>query len=106
MADLDPVVQPLLDGLHAQLPPGFRLVAIEVAVGERVEVNHDALRGALERALPGVEVVLRLVPAVLRCLDCGATYPADEFPCPACGSGRAELIAGDELGIVAARGTV
>lgn len=104
--DLEAIVQPLLDGLRAQLPPGFRLVAIEVAVGERVDVDRDALRQALERALPGVQVEIRPVAAVLRCLDCGAIYPADEFPCPVCGSGHAELIAGDELGIVAARGSV
>lgn len=104
MMDLDEVVSPMLDALRAQLPSGFRLAGIEVEVGERLELDLAALRAALEARLPGTEVCIKPIAALLRCLDCGAEYPADEFPCPACGSGRAELIHGTELGIVRAWG--
>jgi Zn finger protein HypA/HybF involved in hydrogenase expression len=68
-------------------------------VGEQVDVDPDALATALRARLPGVEVRMLAVPAVLHCLDCGAEYPADEFPCPVCGSNRAELLHGGELAI-------
>ena len=95
----------LIRGLHAQLPPGpFVLAGIEVALGALVDLTAEGLRAALEAALPGVEVRVTMIPAVLRCLDCGAEYPADEHPCPVCGSVNATLIHGDELTITRAWG--
>lgn len=93
------VAQSLVEGLQAQLPAHVRLGGIEVELGEQVDLDAGALRAALQALLPGVEVRITLVPALLRCLDCGAEYPADEFPCPACGSAKAELVHGDELQI-------
>ena len=98
------VADSLVAGLRAQLPATFPLAGIEVAVGELVEIDHTALTAALAALLPGVEVRLSPVAALYRCLDCGVEYPADEFPCPACGSGRHEVVHGHELGITRAWG--
>lgn len=105
MSELDPLADELVLALRAQLPEtGFKLAGIEVHVGERVDVSPDELRQALARKLPGIEVKVTVVAALLKCQDCGAEYPADEHPCPQCGSGRAELVHGLELAIARAWG--
>lgn len=93
------VARSLVEGLRQQVPAHVPLAGIEVELGEHVDLAPAALKAALEALLPGVEVRVTLVPALLRCLDCGAEYPADEFPCPACGSAKAEPVHGDELQI-------
>ena len=102
---LSELTRDLLEGLHAQLPAsGFRLQGIEVQVGKMVDVDPEHLRAALCAVLPRVEVQITVVEALLKCKDCGAEYPADEHPCPVCGSPNAELIHGGELQIVRAWG--
>lgn len=96
----------LLQGLNEQLPPsGFHLKGIEVRVGELVDVNPELLRASLCAMLPGVEVVITRVLGLLKCDDCGAEFPHDEHPCPACGSARATLMHGTEFDIVRAWGS-
>lgn len=105
MASVGEIAASLLEGLNAQLPPsGFQLDGIEVQVGALVELDAETLRAMLLAMLPRVEVQITVMPALLKCLDCGATYPHDEHPCPICGSGRAELVSGHELQIVRAWG--
>jgi Zn finger protein HypA/HybF involved in hydrogenase expression len=95
----------LLEGLHAQLPAsGFRLAGFEVQVGAMVQIDPEQLRAALMAMIPRVEVQVTVVDALLRCTDCGAEYPADEHPCPVCGSPHAELAHGGEMQIVRAWG--
>ncbi|MFN7143245.1 MAG: hydrogenase/urease maturation nickel metallochaperone HypA [Myxococcota bacterium] len=95
----------LLEGLHAQLPAqGFRLDGFEVELGAMVDLEPDVLRAALCALLPGIEVKVTRVDALLKCKDCGAEYPADEHPCPVCGSPHAELVHGAELQVVRAWG--
>lgn len=102
---IDHVADELFAALQAQLPAsGFQLAGIEVHLGERVDLTASELRAAMQSRLPGVEVVVNVVAALLKCQDCGAEYPADEHPCPVCGSGRAELIHGQELAIARAWG--
>ena len=95
----DELAASLLKGLHDQLPDDVELAGFELEIGDLVDVDVSALRRALEEAAPGVEVVVTRVAGLLRCLDCGARYPSDEHPCPVCGSGRAELEHGEELGM-------
>lgn len=104
MSTVQEVCEQLVSGLRAQVPGDFVLAGIEVHLGELVELDAAALLAALQGALPGIEVLLTRVPGVLKCKDCGAEYPSDEHPCPACGSGHAELIHGTELGIARAWG--
>lgn len=89
----------LFSGLRHQLPPDVELAGFEVEIGELVDVDVPAVVAEL-RALAGdVEIRVSRVPALYHCLDCGADYPPEESPCPACGSTRAELKTGDELGV-------
>jgi len=106
MASPSEIAASLLAHLQSQLPPsGFQLEGIEVRVGALVDLEVELLRAALCAALPRVEVRLTVVDALLKCADCGAEYPHDEHPCPACGSARAEVVAGTELEIARAWGT-
>lgn len=97
--DVAHIADELVAALRSQLPSGVRLDGFEVEVGEHVDIDHDQLRAALEARVPGVEVKIAVVEGLLHCLDCGAQYPADEAPCPVCGSARAELIHGNELSV-------
>lgn len=100
------VAAQLLDGLRAQLPAeGFVLRGFEIELGALVDLPVEDLLVAVEEAWPGIEVRVTVVAAVLRCEDCGAEYPADEHPCPVCGSARAELIHGNELHVKRAWGS-
>ncbi len=93
------IAEELLVGLRAQWPADQQLGGFEVEVGELVDVDVAALKAELERACPGVTVQIVRVDGLIRCLDCGAHYPAEESPCPVCGSGRGELVHGVELGV-------
>ncbi len=93
------IAEELLAGLRAQWPADQALGGFEVEVGELVDVDASALKAELERACPGVTVEILRVEGLVRCLDCGAHYPAEESPCPVCGSGRGELMHGAELGV-------
>ncbi len=92
----------LLAGLRAQLPPDVKLAGFEVAIGELVDVDVAALVRELRAGAGVVDVQVKRVAALYRCLDCGAEYPPEESPCPVCGSARAELVSGDELTITRA----
>ena len=89
----------LVEGLRAQVPATVGLRGIEVEVGATIELDIPELVAALENALPGVEVRIRRVDVLFKCADCGAEFPADEHPCPVCGSVRVAMVHGDELGI-------
>lgn len=97
--DVAHIADELVAGLRAQLPPEVVLEGFEVEVGEHLELDAEALMAALQLLVPGVEVRLVQVEGLLRCLECGAEYPADEAPCPVCGSARAELVHGHELSV-------
>ncbi|MFZ5482400.1 MAG: hydrogenase/urease maturation nickel metallochaperone HypA [Myxococcota bacterium] len=106
MQTVGEVAASLLEALNAQLPAsGFALEGIEVRLGAMLDLDGEALRAALCAMLPGVDVQLVPVDGLLRCKDCGAEYPADESPCPVCGSPHAELVAGGDLQIVRAWGS-
>jgi Zn finger protein HypA/HybF involved in hydrogenase expression len=105
MESLETIVEELVRGLREQLPPtGFRLDGIEVHLGAEVELEPQELSSALGLALPGVEIKIKVIASLLHCMDCGADYPPDEFPCPVCGSAAAEHRHGQELEIARAWG--
>ena len=93
------VAQHLYEALRTQIPASVKLRGIEVEVGVTVDIDEPALRSALTRLLPGVEIQIRRVEVLFKCADCGAEFPADEHPCPVCGSARVAMVHGDELGI-------
>ncbi len=93
------IADELVAALRDQLPVGVVLAGFEVELGEHVDILEVDLLEALLARLPGVEVCFVRVEGLLRCLDCGAEYPPDESPCPVCGSVRAEVLHGQELGV-------
>ncbi len=98
------VADTLVAALRAQVPAGVVLAGIEVHLGALVALAAADLHAALSSRLPGLEVRIVVIAALMRCDDCGAEYPPEEHPCPACGSPRGSLIHGEELGIVRAWG--
>jgi Zn finger protein HypA/HybF involved in hydrogenase expression len=99
------VAAQLVAGLRGQLPTdGFRLAGVEVQLGELVDLTAAELAAAIQAILGPVEVRVKVVTGVLKCLDCGAEYPSDEHPCPVCGSPNAQLVHGTELAIARAWG--
>lgn len=96
---VDDLAAELVAGLRAQWPGQVELGGFEVEVGELLDLDVPALLQSLRRLVPGVEVRVVRVEGLLQCQECGARYPADEAPCPVCGSARAEPVAGTELGV-------
>lgn len=95
----DDLAAELVAGLRAQWPAHVVLGGFEVEVGELLDLDVAALTQALRRAMPDVEVRIVRTEGLLQCQDCGARYPADESPCPVCGSAHAEPVAGLELSV-------
>jgi hydrogenase nickel incorporation protein HypA/HybF len=86
---------------HARGRPVSR---VEVAVGHLRQVVPSALEFAFEltakgTSLDGAELVLRVVPATVRCSRCAAVSEQDGFPlhCRSCGEWDVEVVAGEEL---------
>lgn len=97
------VAAQLAEAVRAQVGAGLVLRGVDVEVGELVDLDGDALRRALCAALPGVAVRIVPVACLYRCADCGAEFPADEHPCPVCGSARVAVVRGEELAVVRAQ---
>ena len=99
------VAERLLEGLHQQLGDRVaRVRGIEVEVGETHDLDATDLHAELSRLLPGRQIRVRTVAVLFKCADCGAEFPADEHPCPVCGSARVAMVHGDELGVSRAWG--
>jgi hydrogenase nickel incorporation protein HypA/HybF len=87
---------------------GGRVEQIHLRIGELRQVVPDALLFAfdiLKQDTPLSEACLQweTVPAQVRCKACGTDYhPKDVFwECPSCGAVGAEVVAGEEMEIVA-----
>jgi hydrogenase nickel incorporation protein HypA/HybF len=87
---------------------GRRVVKVEVKVGHLRQVVPDSLDFAFAlitqgSALDGSELAVEHVPAAGRCRDCAAESVMEGFPlgCARCESLDVEVIAGEELLVVA-----
>jgi hydrogenase nickel incorporation protein HypA/HybF len=85
---------------------GRRVCVVTVRVGRLRQVVPDSLEfyfgfAARDTACDGARLELEVLPAVLRCPDCAHEWELDEppFRCPACGSGGAVVVGGEELEI-------
>jgi hydrogenase nickel incorporation protein HypA/HybF len=82
------------------------LKEVNVRVGAISGIDPGALEFSYEAActgtaLEGSRLNVRLVTPVAKCCDCGGTAEVEDnsFRCPACGSGRLELLEGQEIDI-------
>lgn len=84
-----------------------RINQVDVTVGVLTEVLEDALHFAWDVAAEGTiaegaTLVITMVPAKTRCLDCGHEFGHDRYDgrqCPSCAGYLVELLAGRELDI-------
>ena len=81
-----------------------RVTEIRLRVGALRQVFPDILEFAFETAstgtfLQGARLLVEEVPLSYRCLKCGTVWGEEGGPCPACGSGVRETLAGMEMDI-------
>lgn len=84
----------------------LRANRVTIAVGAMSGADPEALRGAFPLVAEGTsaeeaELVVEVVPARVRCAECGSESVAENYfvGCGACGSREVELISGRELHI-------
>ncbi len=84
-----------------------RIGAVGLAIGALCGVDPDALSFAYDAsvtgtALHGSHLDIEFIPVEGRCLACGHEFSVKElcFICPECGSGKLDIIRGQELNIV------
>ena len=86
--------------------PDSRVEIIKLAVGEYSGVEPEALRMAFPFAAEnspaeGSELEIQMIPAILKCLDCGEnTNGIGMMFCSMCGSRNIEFVSGKELEII------
>lgn len=84
-----------------------RVAVVRVRIGEISGVVPELLEHAFEILAPERKLTRKAVLALERvrplahCEACGQDFEPEEyiFICPACGSGRTRLLAGDELSL-------
>ncbi|MGB9589628.1 MAG: hydrogenase maturation nickel metallochaperone HypA [Candidatus Hydrothermia bacterium] len=84
-----------------------RVSVVRVRIGEISGVVPELLQHAFEVLAPerqltmGASLILEKVRPLAHCEACGHDFEPTEyvFICPACGSGRTRLLAGDELSL-------
>jgi len=89
---------------HAQRAGAQRVVRVNLVLGELSSIVSDSVQFywdlvAEGTEAEGAELHFRRVPAELRCMACGATFPLDQdsWLCPQCGSPQVQAIAGDQF---------
>lgn len=90
-----PIVTRLLDGVeaHARERGAARVVAVNLAVGEKAGLVDDSLRFYFDMLTPGTvadgaRLNVRLTPMRFRCAGCVSEYSPSgaDFGCPECGA--------------------
>ncbi|HQF87198.1 MAG TPA: hydrogenase maturation nickel metallochaperone HypA [Acidobacteriota bacterium] len=84
-----------------------KVVAVNLKIGPVSGVDPEALRFALavvteNTPLAGADFRIETPPLRLECRDCRQQFAVADFAfsCPACGSNRIQLLAGDEMEVV------
>lgn len=93
----------MLDTIGETLGGASPLASATVVLGPLSGVNADALRfafpeAAAQEGFGEPELIVRDVPARLRCRECGAEYETRDFlaVCPACSALAREVLSGEE----------
>jgi hydrogenase nickel incorporation protein HypA/HybF len=88
-------------GRHAD---GQRVLAVNLRVGRLRQVVPESLEFCFgivsrESLCEGARLVLEIVPAELRCEDCGHEWElvAPPFACPACSGDEVSVVRGEEF---------
>ncbi len=103
------IAMEILKIVEASIPADMnsvRVRKINLKVGRFSAVVPDSLRFCFEvaadkTAAAGAELAIEEIPVTAQCGDCGHQWEAETpvFICPACSSGKIELLSGRELNI-------
>ena len=81
-----------------------KITDITIDVGTQSGVVLEALSMAMESAikdtmLESAKIIINVVEAEARCLECGTLYAPDDLftPCPKCNSLQIEMVKGKDL---------
>ncbi len=81
-----------------------QIESIELEIGTLAGIEMEALLFAWDAAIPhtvleNTKRIIRQIPAVALCLDCGKKYQVEQIfeACPACKGYSNELVQGNEL---------
>jgi hydrogenase nickel incorporation protein HypA/HybF len=103
------IAQGILDIVCQHVPPADhdQVGDVVVRVGRLSGVIPESLEFCFSglvagTGLAGARLAIEHVPTVCHCPDCDRRFDAESliFLCPACGSGRARLVSGDDLQVV------
>jgi len=103
------IASSILDTVERQLGRPRELTSVTLTLGPLSGVCADSLRFcfaliAAERGFGEPELIIREVPARLRCQACEREYALEDTlqPCPHCGSYLRTVLGGDEFTLDAA----
>ncbi|MBI4769616.1 MAG: hydrogenase maturation nickel metallochaperone HypA [Chloroflexi bacterium] len=100
------IIESLLDVArqHAARAGAARVTDLYLVLGQLSEVAEDSARFYWDfvsrgTVCEGARLHFERVPALLHCLDCDRrfTLTGEMTPCPDCGGGRLEVLAGEEF---------
>jgi len=89
---------------HAEQANAHRITHLNLVIGELSSIVDDSIRFywdivSRETMAEGATLHFERVPATLRCLGCGLTFPLDhrDYLCPHCGDRQVVVVAGDDF---------
>jgi len=89
---------------HAREAGAERITRLNVIIGEFSSIVDESVQFYWDMVsegtiAEGAELHFERVEGVLRCLDCGHTFPlgGDTFVCPKCGGSQVVTAGGDEF---------
>ncbi len=109
------IIQQVAEIVLAEMPQHNlqSISKISLRIGAMRQVVPEALRFAFDCLRPGTpmesaRLLIEMVPVRGKCRHCQNEYPVDNWldPCPECGDGNMEIVAGKELEIIEIEGEV
>jgi len=89
---------------HAEQANAQRITRLNLVIGELASIVDDSVQFywdivSRDTIAAGAELHFERVAGILRCLDCGHTFPLDglDYACPVCGAGQVVAAGGDDF---------
>lgn len=99
------MTEALVDQVREHVPPGARLMSVQIEVGELEHLDEEVMRTIFLAAtegtdLAGARLEIERVALKVRCRQCGAEYAPEDpamFMCPVCSRVLPDVIEGGGL---------
>jgi hydrogenase nickel incorporation protein HypA/HybF len=100
------IAQSLLDVAvrHAEQAGAQRITRLNLVIGELATIVDESVQFCWDMVskgtlADGAELHFASVPAQLRCMDCGRSFPLEgkRYVCPACGERHVVAVGGDDF---------